>query len=284
VLVFLATLFVFLHEGFAVDYGYHHVGCFKDKGNRAMPFIRSYLIDPIRKCAERAKKDGFTTFGLQNGHECYGGPEASNTYNKYGRSKECSNGVGGSWTTDVYQWKDYIHVGCYKGNGLTENLGTISKGNVVTKCAALARKDHYAVFAIRNGNECWSGPNAEREFDKYGKGTGCKIGPNGQGTMLSDVYSFKMYRNIGCYKDNVFFRAIPWIIYTIYPTKTAVANCAARARSYHAIGFAVQLDPFGRQCYYIKDKHVNYGKYGRSDNCGGGGVGGFVANDVYLFY
>merc|ERR1712212_779661 len=116
-LVLLATLLVFLHEGLALDYGYHRIGCFKDKGDRAMPFIRSFLIDPIRRCAERAKKDGFTTFGLQNGHECYGGPEASNTYNKYGPSEECSNGVGGSWTTTVYQWQDFIHVGCYKGNG-----------------------------------------------------------------------------------------------------------------------------------------------------------------------
>ena len=98
------------------------------------------------------------------------------------------------------------------------------------------------------------------------------------------IINSTVYRNVGCYKDNAFFRAIPWVIYTIYPTKTAVANCAARARSYHAIGFAVQYDPFGRQCYYIKDKYVKYGKYGRSDNCGGGGVGGFVANDVYLFY
>ncbi|KAK3717331.1 hypothetical protein QZH41_011576 [Actinostola sp. cb2023] len=52
---------------------------------------------------------GYTTFGVQNGGECWSGAEAGRTYSKLGKAKHnCRNGLGGAWANDVYQMVDIL--------------------------------------------------------------------------------------------------------------------------------------------------------------------------------
>ena len=43
-------------------------------------------------------------FAVQFYGECWSGLEASTTYDKYGLSKNCWNGVGLDWTNAVYRF------------------------------------------------------------------------------------------------------------------------------------------------------------------------------------
>ncbi len=65
----------------------------------ALPRSSSLLED----CKQEAAFRGYTVFGIQNGVECWSGPNAANTYDKYGTSTACTNGLGGPWANDVYR-------------------------------------------------------------------------------------------------------------------------------------------------------------------------------------
>ena len=92
-----------------------HLGCFYDKSDRAMPILEG--VDPtldghysnrknvFLKCARAAYRRRFKVFGLQNGGQCFSGPEAHETYAKYGSSSSCHDGLGVSWRNEVYRIK-----------------------------------------------------------------------------------------------------------------------------------------------------------------------------------
>lgn len=58
--------------------------------------------DPIAKCASVAKRYGFQLFAIQNGGMCLSGPNAHDTYKIHGLAKNCKDGKGGPWASDVY--------------------------------------------------------------------------------------------------------------------------------------------------------------------------------------
>ena len=57
----------------------------------------------VRACAQIAKERGLPVFGIQDYGECWSGLDAENTYNKYGPSGNCENGVGKEGTNYVYK-------------------------------------------------------------------------------------------------------------------------------------------------------------------------------------
>ena len=60
--------------------------------------------DAIQKCALAAKIRGYGMSALQHGGMCVGGPNANETFDKYGKSQDCKNdGKGGPWTNQVYR-------------------------------------------------------------------------------------------------------------------------------------------------------------------------------------
>lgn len=63
--------------------------------------------DLLESCKQEAAFRGYEVFGIQNGVECWSGPNAASTYNKHGVSNKCRNGFGGPWANDVYR----IHTG-----------------------------------------------------------------------------------------------------------------------------------------------------------------------------
>ena len=57
----------------------------------------------VRACAEIVKERGLSVFGIIYYGECWSGPDAENTYNKYGPSEDCWNGVGKGGAYHVYK-------------------------------------------------------------------------------------------------------------------------------------------------------------------------------------
>ncbi|XP_078359039.1 oncoprotein-induced transcript 3 protein-like [Oculina patagonica] len=96
---------------------YVKVGCFKDNdgpGQRALPKLLanyrgnidwskddlSYIVD---KCAQVAKKKNYMYFSVQFYGECWSGETAPLTYDRYGKSSQCTGYVGKSFTNMVYR-------------------------------------------------------------------------------------------------------------------------------------------------------------------------------------
>ncbi|XP_028409034.1 adhesion G-protein coupled receptor D1-like [Dendronephthya gigantea] len=83
---------------------HEYLGCFKDTSTRAMPVaLPRDRSDLLKSCKQEAAFRGYTVFGIQNGVECWSGPDAASTYKKYGVSDKCRNGLGGPWANDVYR-------------------------------------------------------------------------------------------------------------------------------------------------------------------------------------
>ena len=57
---------------------------------------------PISKCAEIARELGYKFFAIQNGGQCFSGPDGRD-FRKFGPSERCRSGVGGSIANDVYK-------------------------------------------------------------------------------------------------------------------------------------------------------------------------------------
>lgn len=60
------------------------------------------LNKTIEACAKEASKKGYLYFGLQFYGECWSGPEAHKTYERYGKSNSCTLGVGKKRANMVY--------------------------------------------------------------------------------------------------------------------------------------------------------------------------------------
>ena len=77
---------------------YKKIGCFVDKSSRAIPYsgltFGGYSAEKIAKCATLATCRGFSTFAVQYGGQCFTGPNAQNTYSKYGAGGGCHHGRG----------------------------------------------------------------------------------------------------------------------------------------------------------------------------------------------
>lgn len=102
-----------LFTDFLAGVTYESKGCYKDQEARAISSLEGKDVllsdsytereDAIQKCAVAAIIRGYKTFGIQNGGMCVSGPDAHQTYSKYGESMDCKNdGEGGPWANQVY--------------------------------------------------------------------------------------------------------------------------------------------------------------------------------------
>jgi len=87
---------------------YNRVGCFKDNASRAIAGGIRFRGD-INKCANYAKAHHWRMFAVQNGGECFTGPHAQDTYDKFGTAKNCHGGKGGGWANEVYEVPGWHH-------------------------------------------------------------------------------------------------------------------------------------------------------------------------------
>ena len=108
------------------DYIYEKVGCFRDTGDRAIPYndvdgeYKNRGVNAINMCFERAVKAGHTIFSIQDLGQCFSmKKDDPSRYGKYGELPEnqaylgekgritgcVSSGLGGFWANSVYRIK-----------------------------------------------------------------------------------------------------------------------------------------------------------------------------------
>ena len=91
-----------------------------------------------------------------------------------------------------FPFSDYETVGCYKdtSNRAIQILeGTdrildgsyVSRRNPIAKCAVVAMRRGYSVFAVQNGGQCFGSTTAPLTFNQYGESTACRSDGEGGG-------------------------------------------------------------------------------------------------------
>ena len=75
---------------------------FDDQANIDLEDWDEFLDELVSKCAERTRDLNYTFFGIQSLGQCYTGPNAGETYNKYGASENCVT-VGGNPRKNQFQ-------------------------------------------------------------------------------------------------------------------------------------------------------------------------------------
>jgi len=94
---------------------YVQVGCFRDRPRlRALPKLlvnyrgtldwNTDLSYIVLKCAQEAKKRNYMYFGVQFYGECWSGDTAPMTYDRYGKSFQCTPTVGRAFANMVYRF------------------------------------------------------------------------------------------------------------------------------------------------------------------------------------
>ncbi|XP_068694512.1 uncharacterized protein [Montipora foliosa] len=286
--------------------GFETIGCFKDTSNRAIQSLegKDSILDgsygarknAIAKCAEAAMRKGYKMFAVQHGGWCAASATADQTFDKYGTSAACgSDGEGGPWANQVYVIKGFETIGCFKDTSNRaiqplEGKDTILDGsygarkNAIAKCAVAAMRKGYKMFAVQHGGWCAASATADQTFDKYGISAAC--GSDGEGgPWANQVYVFKGFETIGCFKDTSNRAIQPLegkdsILDGSYGARqSAIAKCAVAAMRKGYKMFAVQ---HGGWCAASATADQTFDKYGTSAACGSDGEGGPWANQVYV--
>lgn len=100
-------------EQFCLPGSYVSLGCWNDSIGHSLPLLEhsdpiledSYQSrpNPLLKCGQVARRKGFVVFAIQRGGMCFGGPRAEIDYRKYGISRKCRDGLGGTYANNVYR-------------------------------------------------------------------------------------------------------------------------------------------------------------------------------------
>ncbi|XP_065644692.1 uncharacterized protein LOC100203833 isoform X37 [Hydra vulgaris] len=200
---------------------------------------------------------------------------------------------------DLGESVPYLYEGCWHDfdisafalpllEGTSPILNTLYKKrqDPVNDCSSVSQSRGYKVFAIQNGGACFSGPNAEQTYKRYGKSDACKEGKGGP--FANSVY--KLFDDgsviaLGCWADlqDRSFRRMesndPLLFDSFESRADPIGTCARVATKMKIKYFAMQK---GGQCFVAKDKQkVNYNRYSPSRKCKYG-LGGPMANDVYM--
>ena len=62
-----------------------------------------WRTNAITKCFEVARERGYRVFAVQDGGWCSSSATGLGTYTKYGEARNCENGKGGVWASDIYR-------------------------------------------------------------------------------------------------------------------------------------------------------------------------------------
>jgi len=115
-------------------------GCFGDAEPRAIP-TRLNNVESKEECEAQAIENGFDTFGLQNGNECWCGVDPQyNIYNKR-IEPECPP-LGSVYTNQVYKKDTHTEVESCRTTGLSCEIE-----NTVLQAAPFSYEDGESVEA-----------------------------------------------------------------------------------------------------------------------------------------
>merc|ERR1712048_920015 len=131
------------------------IGCFADKPSRAISgrVTRYPPNEAVKKCFERARREGNEYFSVQYNTQCFTSRNAGATYAKYGAANGCKNGRGGAWKNTVYHViSSFARIGCFADKPSRAISGRVTRypPNVaVKKCFERARREGNEYFSVQ---------------------------------------------------------------------------------------------------------------------------------------
>ena len=120
------------------DPRFQFLGCFRDKGRRALPrrilllrgVYRGFWL--VNRCGRIALRKGYRVFSVQSHNECWSGRNAHKTYGRYGRRGGCRYWTGAPWGNDVYRIKGGAYF--FVEDGVSSNLAVFRKCHTFFFC------------------------------------------------------------------------------------------------------------------------------------------------------
>jgi hypothetical protein len=225
------------------------LGCAWDRSSRDLHkwFSGSYTINTCRK---KAAKSRLKYFGLQVGHQCFGG----NSFGKYGfsgadsycfggtksneRSQEIMHQHGSNWQNAIYttseQWytlsrdksmrRKGTFIGCYWDNSARQYKTTFknqkgqsvnnAKVNSVEECGTLAVKNKMPYFAMQMGTECRMSkkmfPHQQSYAQTYGNSACSKRKPKKSSKKYGNFGGSNWINAIYYSKPSLYYPAAYW--------------------------------------------------------------------------
>lgn len=198
------------------------LGCWTDTSDRMFKHRHSDDGLSIDACQRICYEGGYHYLGRQYQVECYCGTEAEGlTYQRYGSSNKCTNGLGGGWAADVYRIFTpgatdntleptkapatavptnapsgapttnlvYTSLGCWRDDRSRSFDFIYSKDDIgLPACAIACNALKFPLMGYQDGKECYCG-NENDDYRRLGSSNNCDAGQGGGWSM--DVYQIK---------------------------------------------------------------------------------------------
>lgn len=155
---------------------YEFVGCFADRGERAIP---NYTGDvrTADACRAKAEASGHDVFGLQYGGQCFTA-KLDTAFDKYGKgpAAECKSALGGTWTNMVFKKKifadgEWAYKGCFKDNSARTIPNYLGEVKTKEECWKLADAKGFNTIGLQFYSQCFAAKSPV--YDKLGAATNC---------------------------------------------------------------------------------------------------------------
>ena len=257
---------------------FEFVGCFADRGARAIPTYNGDVrtADACRAKAEANKHD---VFGLQYGGQCFTG-KLDTVFDKYGKgpAAECNRPLGGTWTNMVYKKKifadagEWTYKGCFKDNSARTIPNYLGEVKTREECQRLADSKGFNTIGLQFYSQCFAGKSPA--YERLGAATNCGT----MGTAWTNNVYVKgerkdEYHYKGCFKDNG-TRMVPNFLGNV----ASVDACKDLAIKGKFDTFSLQ---YGGQCFVgNKSAYNKLGEETNKANCPT--LGGTWSNQVYV--
>ena len=191
----------------------------------------------------------------------------------------------------------YKNLGCWHEDERSKSLMSLegsddilmdsykSRRNAIAKCAMVARKRNFKVFALHDGGECRSGHSTQNIYQSHGRSHGCH---KGVGDLVSNhVYHIKENGSVadhGCWKaiqreeNFATLESTDGRVKEKYKERNdSLLKCAEAAMSNQYTLFALRD---GGQCLAGNVESTTYKKHGVSKLCANG-LGSSSSKNVY---
>ncbi len=150
---------------------YEFVGCFADRGARAIPNFAGN-VKTADECRVKAHALDHDVFGLQYGGQCFTG-KLDTAFDKYGKgpAAQCNNPLGGTWTNMVYKKnkfaeEEWTYKGCFKDNSARTIPNYLGEVKTKEECQKLADSKGFNTIGLQFYSQCFAAKSPA--YDKLG--------------------------------------------------------------------------------------------------------------------
>lgn len=198
------------------------LGCWKDTEDRIFSYRHSVDGISIDECQQVCFDRGDRYMGRQYQVECYCGTETEGlTFQRNGESDQCENGLGGSWSADVYRIFTsaegeetfvpskspvtsiptktpvslpvssiaYTSLGCWRDDRSRSFDFVYNNDDIgLEACAVVCNQLQFTFMGYQDGKECYCGSDSD-DYQRLGSTNNCVDGKGGGWAM--DVYQIQ---------------------------------------------------------------------------------------------